>query len=548
MSLLTASRPLVVLLTLASPGPAASQRLPETPSFFVENVGQVNRSNVRLVGDSPHHTELLSNTGLEVQQGARSLVIQFKGTATTSHVSPAEPLGAMVSYIQGQDPSKWLIRYPAFGSAHYTDMWPEIDVTISSGGTRLALVYHVADIRQLDRIRVAMSTGVTVGRLGDLRVSQASGTYSLGRPVVRRHGETGDTGVFGRFVKLSRGDIGIETTARLEGNFDVTQYLTEEVSGETAPKSEFVPVGNLRGNLEVTVEQRLRPRTTSGVQAGSAVQSFIAAFSSESKQFVGGLYFGGSGTDRILSVETDSDDKIYIGGDTDSNDFPLTGADLVPGEGRQPFVARFSSMMDKLLFSQRVGRSGHGSVTAMALDTANTALVIVGDTTASDLPVPRSAFQPGKRGIQNLFVAKVDLASNVVKVLTYFGGDGVEHGSSVVIDETGDIVIGGGTTSTEFPLLMGNTDHVFVPDGRGFVARLNKDGRSLAFCTYLGSPQGATHANRTAFVKRLQLIGNRVRSEAVDDGQDAMARSATYFIDVDLRTGSVIQDAERSLP
>src|SRR5262249_18021682 len=75
----------------------------------------------------------------------------------------------------------------------------------------------------------------------------------------------------------------------------------------------------------------------------------------------------------------------------------------------------------------------------------------------------------------------------VLSYSTYLGGSGNDFGFGMAVDpSTGDALVTGGTSSTDFP-----TAHAFQPSSGGgqfdaFVARLSADGSALVYSTYLG--------------------------------------------------------------
>ena len=94
---------------------------------------------------------------------------------------------------------------------------------------------------------------------------------------------------------------------------------------------------------------------------------------------------------------------------------------------------------------------------------------------------------------------------------TYLGGSSRDEAYRMAVDDTGSLYVVGLTTSTNFPTTTGSFQKT-SPSGGGsnedaFVVKLNPDGRSLAFSTYLGgktdSDQGlglALDSNKNIYI------------------------------------------------
>jgi len=146
-------------------------------------------------------------------------------------------------------------------------------------------------------------------------------------------------------------------------------------------------------------------------------------------------------------------------------------------------------VIDPLLeLATTLGGSAADSGEAIAID-ANGNIYIAGITRSADMPVA-GALQSDPNGGYDLFIGKYDAAFNPI-YLTYLGGsgnDGVlgsEPQLALAVDAFGQVVIGGATTSRDFPLLAAlQPGHGGGSDG--FIAKLSADGSRLLFATYLG--------------------------------------------------------------
>src|SRR5580658_1693149 len=84
----------------------------------------------------------------------------------------------------------------------------------------------------------------------------------------------------------------------------------------------------------------------------------------------------------------------------------------------------------------------------------------------------------------DVFVSKLDPNGNLLFTDT-FGGKGVDTGTAITVDPSGNIYVGGTTTSPDFPL-SGASQTQSNPNGTGFIIKLTNDGSTILYSTYFG--------------------------------------------------------------
>src|ERR1700722_1461044 len=96
----------------------------------------------------------------------------------------------------------------------------------------------------------------------------------------------------------------------------------------------------------------------------------------------------------------------------------------------------------------------------------------------------------------DVFVSKLDPAGNLLFTET-FAGKGVDNGNAIALDPSGNIYIGGTTTSPDFPLseaLQTQSNSA----GTGFIIKLTNDGTTILYSTYFGGALGASSVSALA--------------------------------------------------
>ncbi|MGD0300542.1 MAG: SBBP repeat-containing protein [Bryobacteraceae bacterium] len=100
-------------------------------------------------------------------------------------------------------------------------------------------------------------------------------------------------------------------------------------------------------------------------------------------------------------------------------------------------------------------------------------------------PQPAIPALPGVNGNgPNAFVLKFDSTLSKVLAATLLGGEGSDAGQSIAIDASGNVIVGGYTSSKAFPL--GAPFQASFSDSSGFVAGFDSSLSHLLFSTYLG--------------------------------------------------------------
>jgi hypothetical protein len=110
-------------------------------------------------------------------------------------------------------------------------------------------------------------------------------------------------------------------------------------------------------------------------------------------------------------------------------------------------------------------------------------------STDSDFPVTAGAFQSVKGAGLDAFVTQLNAAGSGLAYSTYLGGDGIDFGTNIALDATGNASVTGLTGSTNFPTVDA-IQSAYGGNNDAFVTRLNATGAGLVFSSYLGGSNG----------------------------------------------------------
>jgi len=247
------------------------------------------------------------------------------------------------------------------------------------------------------------------------------------------------------------------------------------------------------------------PQTCDNAASVMASDAFLAKLNpnaAQGQQLIWSTYLGGGETDSSTGVALDSGaTNVYVVGTTNSTDFVslsvksyasyqacLNNVTLTPpsgsvascaGQATTPapsdaFVARLSNPASTtsttnvaLTYFSYLGGRDEEAGSAITVDSNSGAMItgltqspFTGATTAGTFPVfpfP-SSIQSNLNGTQDAFVARLNSAAVIGQTTTsswasYFGGSGVDAGTSIALDVNQNSYLAGETTSTDLQVV-----------------------------------------------------------------------------------------------
>jgi hypothetical protein len=229
--------------------------------------------------------------------------------------------------------------------------------------------------------------------------------------------------------------------------------------------------------------------------------AFVSKVNASGSGLVWSTYLSG-GNDAGYGIAVDTTGHAYVTGVTESQSFPVTPGSFQPyyhGSG-DAFVTKFTPDGSALVYSSLLGGSGtfpqgEDIGTAIAVDGEGYAYV-TGSTFSPDFPT-LSAVQDHHGGLHDAFVTKFRPDGASVSYSTFLGGtyvlnggDGDDVGEEILLDQQGNVVVGGTAQSGNFP-----TANPLMADLQGtadyFISRIS-DTNPTPTPTVTGTPPTAT--------------------------------------------------------
>lgn len=244
--------------------------------------------------------------------------------------------------------------------------------------------------------------------------------------------------------------------------------------------------------------------------------AFVTKFTPDGNSLVYSTYLGGSNLDFATGLTIDKAGNAYVVGYTNSLDFPTKNAyqaTLNAVGAQNAFVTKLNSDGSSVIYSTYLGGKNTDYGNAVTLD-KNECAYITGYTNSPNFPT-KNPIQSQLLGINNAFITKFNEQGNGLIYSTYLGGSQIDIGNSIAVDDNECAYIAGSTNSPNFPLKNPFQSRLGNSTGLrdAFVTKINVNGGSLAYSTYLGG-NGEDFGNGIAIdsIGRAYVTGSTLSS------------------------------------
>lgn len=210
----------------------------------------------------------------------------------------------------------------------------------------------------------------------------------------------------------------------------------------------------------------------------------VVKLSANGSSLLYSTFIGGNQVDQAFGIAVDGLGRAYLTGSTSTN-FPVTaGAYDISynGGGTNAFVARLAASGSALDYSTYLGKTTKG----YGIATDGTGCAVVTGEAYADFPVTAGAYDTTYNGMADIFVAKLTLSGTDLIYSTYLGGSEREYGYGIAIDGTGCACVTGWSYSTDYPVSPDACDPAANADWNTVVTKLDQNGQSLVYSTYMG--------------------------------------------------------------
>jgi hypothetical protein len=416
---------------------------------------------------------------------ATTLRFNLVGASKHSLVTGEDPQLGTVNYFIGNDPQKWHTNIATYGKVRTKDVYPGIDLVYYGNNRQFEYDFEISPGANPNNIQfeVLGARGIHIDDDRSLVLETPSGELRFENPIVYQRSNQQRTIVDGHYVLRDRNHIAFQIS-----HYDPSKPLVIDP---------------------------------------------VLTYST---------YLGGSLDEQPAGIAVDNAGSVYVAGSTDSVDFPLTTLGSLPGGSSHIFVAKLDATGSNLVYADYIGGSGSDFGYALALDASNN-VAITGNTDSTDFPTTTNAFQGTYPGGSNAVLTKISASGSSLLYSSYLGGNGTDIPSGVAIDAAGEMIVGGSTSSTNFPIANAYQATAAPNQGGmygnyGFLSKFNSDGSALLYSTYLGG--SANVALDCGGTPCWSSPSNSVAGMAVDKDGNAYVAGTTNTYDFPVSNGAYL--------
>ena len=445
-ALLAAGRPAVRDASVSQ----AQTALARLPLRFEANQGQFDPS-VRYAARAGGYNLLLTQKGAVISlPEARRVSISLLHANPAPAIEPLDPLAARTDYFLGRRP-QWHTGVASYSRVRYRSVYPSVDMVYYGNQNQLEYDFLLQPGADAGAIRLEFrgARSLTTTPEGDLVVETGGQRIVQKKPFIYQEeaGASSRREVAGRYVLLGRHTVGL----------------------------------------------RLDPYDRSR----SLVIDPVLVYCS---------YVGGNGADRINAVKMGPGGRLYIAGQTDTQQIPYI--DGAYNNNASGLTDIFLSILDTApdgtfqpVYFSYLGGANLDIPLAMDVD-ANGLVYLTGTTTSTNFPMAGNSVQPtGAASTIDAFVVVLSpflLDRNGQAVSGLYGGDalvyssylggtlGNDSGNGIAVGPDGMIYVIGTTRSADFPVTDSAYQAVLWGPQDTFLCKIDRNAASLVYSTYLG--------------------------------------------------------------
>ncbi len=200
-----------------------------------------------------------------------------------------------------------------------------------------------------------------------------------------------------------------------------------------------------------------------------------------------GKYYGGSAHDYANDMAIAGNGNIYICGTSSSaNGIATPNTYQTYNRGGNDGIVMVLDPSGNKIMGTYIGGNDDDRLNGISIDNNGNAIV-TGSTTSNLYIASNGSHQSVYGGSTDAFVSSFDDTTGYRWWTTYYGGSGTDIGNAVVCDNNGDIYVAGKTSSTSAIATAGSHQPAFANLEDGFMAKFNNNGTPVWGTYYGGA-------------------------------------------------------------
>lgn len=486
-------------------------------------MSEAEKIHLHELDEGIHHTES------EVF-GSFAFSAVFEDAKTPSSIVGELKRSNYHNYYTSADAAQWRSHVPVFGAVRYTEIYEDIDLRLHSNTNLMEWDFIVHPGALVADIGIRYEGVESVEIVNEqLYLRTPLGPVVELAPVVYQETPNGREQVRARYT-LQGKTVGFEI---LESYDESKELIIDPVlvfstyTGSASDNWGFSATYDQDGFLYAAgMVSGFGYPTTIGaydtVYAGGVgfVQTDIAIskFSPDGTQLIYSTYLGGTLNEIPHSLIVNDQNELIVYGSTGSSDFPVTvdafdnsfnggsnvttAANIGYPNGSDIILTKFNVNGTNLIGSTYFGGSGNDGINVTGnnsleynygdfargdvIISPDGSILISSCTFSSDIPGTAGRVQPVSDVGMSGLIAKFNNDLSDLNWATYFGGNGSDGAYSIELNGD-EIVIGGGTSSSDLAGMTGLQTASSGGQADGYLVILNDDASQVLHGTYLGT-------------------------------------------------------------
>lgn len=476
-----------------------------------------------------HHHEIKNPTPQDYIMNLHAFKINFLN-AHTEKINATQPSPDYVNYYLGNDKEKWASNVKKYRKTTYKNIYDSVDLkfylkesflkydfVVAPGGNPYEIQLDYEGVNNLVLEKGALKISTSVNEI----IEQKPYAYQLVNGIkkkVKCNFKLDGTTVSFEFPK------GYNKNKKLI--IDPTLVFAS-YSGSTVDNwgytSTFDDEGHLYGGGATfgvgypTTTGAFQLNFAGGTSLNGGIDITITKFTPDGTALIYSTYLGGAGNESPHSLIVNNNHELIILGTTSSNNFPVstngydtTYAGGTPYTGFTPnytngsdiIISKLDSLGTTLTGSTYIGGTGNDGLNTGAnlkknyadefrgeiIIDDNNNIYVASSTSSNDFPTTGGAIQSSLSGGQDGCTFKLSPDLTTLIWSTYLGGTNDDAAYSLQFDSFDNVVITGGTKSTDFPIMGSSYQTTYQGgDTDGWIARINNTATFLLNSTYIGT-------------------------------------------------------------
>jgi|GEM_PF-1377211 len=442
---------LPLLSSMAQPAGHASASF--SPVTFLVNKGQW-KPDILYQGNSTSTHVYLMQDGLSFAQPGEEtedssghdiypyLVwnMKFINPSPSLSVSGNDGKPSKISYLSGNDASKWVIHPEEYTQVHYQNIYHNTDLVFYGSGYNLKYDYILHPGSDIGSI-MAYYEGVeeiSLNESGELEVATGWDMQVQKAPVAWQEINGSKKPVRVEYVLINDSTFGFHAV----DGYDISKDLvidplfqmvwcsyTKALGASNNKNYCFGNAVDADGNVYLTGMVDGSYPTTPGAYSGPGTvdpEIFVSKFSADGTIMIYSTYISGSSDEMGLGIAVDDSGRAYITGHamanfTGSNTYPSTPnayqQSMYPSGGYDAILSVLNPTGTGLVYSTYLG--GNNNDEGYAIEIGDDGMVYVAGITSSNTTFPSVAASSFPSGISDAFVAKFDITQSGPASLVY---------------------------------------------------------------------------------------------------------------------------------